>query len=34
MRFGPQWYVAREGPLGPDGRFDPSTLIDPYLRAG
>jgi len=34
MRFGPNWYVGREGPLSPDGRFDPTTLIDPYPPAG
>jgi hypothetical protein len=30
MSFGPQWYVVREGPLGPDGQFDPADLIGMY----
>lgn len=30
MKFGPQWYVAREGPINASRGFDPEDLIDPY----
>ncbi len=33
MRFGPSWYVAREGALEA-GAFDPARLVDPYLPVG
>jgi hypothetical protein len=28
MRFGPRWYVAKEGPVGADGRFVPEQLVE------
>jgi len=28
MRFGPDWYVAKEGPLNADGRFVPDQLVE------
>ena len=31
MQLGHQWYMKRQGPLGPDGRFIVSELTD-YLR--
>jgi hypothetical protein len=34
MRFGPSWYLAREGPLAAGGGFDVGQLIDPYPSLG
>jgi len=34
MRFGPMWYVVKEGPLGADGRFVPHELRESFRSVG
>ena len=34
LRFGPDWYVVKEGPLGADGRFVPDQLFEKHRCIG